>query len=78
MHHSKYPTSHPRTRATLRRSPSAPPCNFKPQFRLGFNNSLRSALTLRGWAPFPSAWETNRGSTQLHLNHACWGAGELA
>jgi hypothetical protein len=30
------------------RSPLAPPCNFKRQFFLGFNNYLRSALTLRG------------------------------
>jgi hypothetical protein len=30
------------------RSPLAPPCNFKRQFLLGFNNYLRSALTLRG------------------------------
>jgi hypothetical protein len=30
-------------------SPLAPPCNFKRQFLLvGFNNYLRSALTLRG------------------------------
>ena len=33
---------------TLRRSPLAPPCKFKRQFLLGFNNYLRSALTLRG------------------------------
>jgi len=30
------------------RFPLAPPCNFKRQFLLGFNNCLRSALTLRG------------------------------
>ena len=28
--------------------PVAPPCQFKRQVRLGFNNYLRSALTLRG------------------------------
>ena len=38
----------PIARDTLRRSPLAPPCNFKRQFLLGFNNYLRSALTLRG------------------------------
>jgi hypothetical protein len=38
----------PIARDTLRRSPLAPPCNFKPQFLLGFKNYLCSALTLRG------------------------------
>jgi hypothetical protein len=38
----------PIARDTLRRSPLAPPCKFKRQFLLGFNNYLRSALTLRG------------------------------
>ena len=28
--------------------PPGSPCNFKRQFLLGFNNYLRSALTLRG------------------------------
>jgi hypothetical protein len=52
----------PIARDTLRRSPLAPPCNFKRQFLLGFNNYLRSALTLRGVSSLTISWETDRVS----------------
>ena len=52
----------PIARDTLRRSPLAPPCKFKRQFLLGFNNYLRSALTLRGVSSLTISWETDRVS----------------
>ena len=48
----------PIARDTLRRSPLAPPCNFKPQFLLAFNNYLRSALTLREVSSGRDVWRT--------------------
>jgi len=48
----------PIARDTLRRSPLAPPCNFKQQFLLGFNNYLRSALTLREVSSGRDVWRT--------------------
>jgi hypothetical protein len=48
----------PIARDTLRRSPLAPPCNFKRQFLLGFNNYLRSALTLREVSSGRDVWRT--------------------
>ena len=50
----------PIARDTLRRSPLAPPCNFKRQFLLRFNNYLRSTLTLRGVSSLTISWETDR------------------
>jgi len=62
----------PIARDTLGRSPLAPPCNFKRQFLLGFNNYLRSALTLRGVSSLTvSLGKGRRVSTRLPLNHAC-------
>jgi hypothetical protein len=48
----------PIARDTLRRSPLAPPANFKRQFLLGFNNYLRSALTLREVSTGRDVWRT--------------------
>ena len=52
----------PIARDTSAAPPWLPPSNFKRQFLLGFNNYLRSALTLRGVSSLTISWETDRVS----------------
>ena len=58
----------PIARDTLRRSPLVPPCNFKRQFLLGFNNYLRSALTLREVSSGRDVWAV--GTTSYYDSRA--------